>query len=265
MPRRDADLLSQIEADALDDGVPVATALRKCVALGGKAGSTELRDWATRELRGYGDDALPDYRIVPAPLQIDGATPVGTVTGQPIAPSHLPDFVQETVKEEFKFGSGVGELEELARHAETSGEAAKLQLPMGGDLVRLMNSERGDPSQVILAVYWSISPVTIRGILDQVRTILVQLVAELRAAMSEEQSVPTSEAASQAIAVAVYGKRSQVTINAPQAHQGSTATVEAAPVPPKGSALWTWARRGGAFIAGLATVAAAVFAFLALH
>jgi hypothetical protein len=47
-------LLSQIEEGALDSRVPLVDVLRKCVALGGQAGSAELRDWARRELDGYG-------------------------------------------------------------------------------------------------------------------------------------------------------------------------------------------------------------------
>lgn len=66
-------LLDEIEQDAVNDSVPVATALRKCVALGGRSGSEALRDWATRELEGYyGDVELPRYRVIPAQIQIDG-------------------------------------------------------------------------------------------------------------------------------------------------------------------------------------------------
>jgi len=264
--RRAENLPAQIEAEALDESSPVAGALRKCVALGGKAGSSELRDWATSELRGYeNEEALPPYRVVAAPLRIDGATPGGLITGQPIAPSVLPDFVQENVKEEFKFMTGVGELEAVAGSAEAAGDPVKLQLPMGGDVARLMNVERQDPSQTILAVYWAISPATVRGILDQVRTILVQLVAELQASTPVGQDVPTSEATNQAVNVAVHGRRSKVIVNAPQAAEGSTATVTSgAPVPVE-SGWWTRARRVGAFLVGAATIAAAVFAFLQLH
>lgn len=68
-------LLDQIERDALDERASVATALRKCVALGGRSGSQALRDWATRELDGYyGSNDLPEYRIVPAAIQLDGMT-----------------------------------------------------------------------------------------------------------------------------------------------------------------------------------------------
>ncbi len=57
-------LLSEIERDLLDD-VPISTVLRKLIILGGYAGASELRDWASHELQGYigvPDDQMP---IVP--------------------------------------------------------------------------------------------------------------------------------------------------------------------------------------------------------
>jgi hypothetical protein len=57
--RRDETLIGEIERDLLD-GKALAD-LRKCIVLGGRSGSVELRDWASRQLRGYGpDDELPD-------------------------------------------------------------------------------------------------------------------------------------------------------------------------------------------------------------
>src|SRR4051794_9398519 len=111
-------LLDEIERDALDDSVPIATALRKCVALGGDSGSEALRDWAVRELEGYqGDIDVPSYRTVPAQLQIDGATYSGLINGQPIPRSTLPDFVQESIREEVTFREGAGTVEALVRNA----------------------------------------------------------------------------------------------------------------------------------------------------
>src|SRR5277367_3488176 len=65
MARRDSHLLAEVERDVLDESRPVATALRKCLALGGQAKSAELREWASRELHGYPDEApLPEYRKI---------------------------------------------------------------------------------------------------------------------------------------------------------------------------------------------------------
>src|SRR4051812_28477048 len=110
--QREDTLIAQIEQEALDDRASLAGALRKCVVLGGKSGSEALRDWATRELKGYyGQDDLPEYRDVPAQIQIDGALTNGLVTGQPIARSELPDFVQEKVQERVEFRDGAGAIE----------------------------------------------------------------------------------------------------------------------------------------------------------
>jgi hypothetical protein len=264
--RRDNSLLAKIETEALDEEGSVAGALRKCVALGGQTESSELRDWATKELRGYGDDdALPEYRVVAAPIQIDGAKLNGTITGQQIAPSSLPDFVQEKIGEEFKFFGGIGELEELVRSSEQSGEPAKLQLPMGADIARVMTSELGDRGQVILSVYWAISAVSIRGVIDQVRTSLVQLVAELEATTPDDQPLPSPEATTQAVQVVVTGKRSNVTVATSQARDNGEANVNVDRPSLPESDCWTRARRLGGFFVGVATIAAAVFAYIQLH
>lgn len=261
MRSRDNSLLAQIEVEALDEGHSVAGALRKCVALGGQTESTELRDWATKELRGYGgDDGLPEYRIVAAPIHIEGATLSAKISGQPIAPSQLPDFVQDKIGEQFEFHNGIGELEELVRNSERSGEPIKLQLPMGADIARVMNQESGISGQTILTVYWAISPVSVRGVIDQVRTGLVQLVAELRAGIPNDQSLPSAEAADQAVQVVVTGKRSNVTVTTAQAGHGGAASISTDRPDPPESGFWTRSRRIGAFIAGLATVVAAIIA-----
>ena len=68
----DHTLLAEIERDLLD-GRALADLLRKCIMLGGRSGSQELRDWAGKELRGYDpDDELPPYRVVSAPIMLDG-------------------------------------------------------------------------------------------------------------------------------------------------------------------------------------------------
>ena len=56
--RTDQPLLAQIGRDALDDRVPLATTLRKCIALGAQARNDELRDWVSKELDGYRDGGV---------------------------------------------------------------------------------------------------------------------------------------------------------------------------------------------------------------
>jgi hypothetical protein len=45
--------MDEIERGALDNQRSLADTLRRCVLLGGKARSAELRAWASRELTGY--------------------------------------------------------------------------------------------------------------------------------------------------------------------------------------------------------------------
>ena len=116
MAKRDKSLLSQIEQEALDERQPLSGALRKCVSLGGLAGSSDLRDWATKELRGYsGGDELPSYRTVGAPIFVDAVKGNVQITGQQIGRMALPDFVRDNVDEKVELRSGIGEVEAMIK------------------------------------------------------------------------------------------------------------------------------------------------------
>lgn len=269
MASGDHDLVAQIEHDALDDSVPIATALRKCVALGGRSGSTALRDWATRELEGYGpDDDLPDYRVVAAPLMIDGISGNYQVTGQQISPSFLPDFVREDIKEEVRFRNGIGELEAFARQPKIM-----IQPSAASELARYMTIQGGNRFQSIMSLYWSVSPAVMEGVVDQVRTALTKLVAELRATMPSGVEVPSTEIADRAIHYVITGERNTVNISTTQAtapNAIATGTAAQATAPSavatgtashavgEPAAGWSRWRKVGAFIVGTATVVGAV-------
>ncbi|MCR1785397.1 hypothetical protein KVF89_22850 [Nocardioides carbamazepini] len=217
-------LMTQIEAEALDSSVPLADALRKCIALGGRSGSADLRDWARRELEGYSpNDALPAYRIVAAIIAIDGATMTAVIKQQRIARSSLPDFAQDQIKEEVVLHQGVAELEHLISSSDSG--AIKITLPAMGDLVTYMNSEVPYGNS-ISAMYWVVAVSTVVGVLDRTRTNLVALVAEMRAA-DPGTDVPSAEAARQAVSVVINGgKRNKVSFTSAQA-LGPSATANA--------------------------------------
>jgi hypothetical protein len=250
-------LVDQIERDVLDESVSVAAALRKCVALGGRSGSEALRDWAIRELEGYhGVEEVPDYRIVAAPINVDGIAGNYKVTGQAFPPSGLPEFVRGDIKERVIFRYGIGQIEELSALPEI-----KIGLPGGGDLVRLMNQETTNRFQHIDSLYWSVSPALVRGILDQVRTALTKLVAELRVT-TPTGDVPSEAAATQAMNFVVTGDRNTVTFAPSQASgTGATAATTTSSVGRQDEAdgfSIKWERIGAALV-GLATIAAAIF------
>jgi AbiTii len=229
VPRRDQSLLAEIERGALDHRAPLTAVLQKCIALGGQARNAELRDWASQELHGYrNDNEIPQYRIIHAPLLIDAVTSNGQIRGQQISAWDLPDVAHGVISEELKLAHGVGDLQALVRNAERKGETAvKLGPPDSADLVKLMNHEAQTPGQAIMRLYWDVSIARITGTLEQIRTTLIRLVSEMRATMSYDASIPSSEQAAQAINVVLRGgKRNQVTVTAAHADGAATATIE---------------------------------------
>jgi hypothetical protein len=229
VPRRDQSLLAEIERLAVDHRTPLTAVLQKCIALGGQARNAELRDWASHELHGYrNDNEIPEYRIIHVPLLIDGLTFNGQIRGQQISAWDLPDVAHGSIGEELKLAHGVGDLQALVRNAERSGKTAVRMVPNGSAaLVKLMNHEMQGSGQTIMSLYWEVNTARIEGTLEQIRTMLIRLVSEMRATMSDDASIPSSEQAAQAINVVLRGgKRNQVTVTAAHADGGATATIE---------------------------------------
>jgi hypothetical protein len=218
----DSSFLNEVQRDALDAKVSLADTLRKLVALGGVTGSTELREWATLELRGYvGQDApLPTYRKPAAVLEVDAIKGNIQITGQQVSPRILPSVVQQHVGEEVPLTNSVGELEAMRQQAETNG-AIKLTLPKGQDIVALMNAENQEPFQRIVSVYWSLSAPALAGVLDAIRTTLVELVAEMQAGTPASADVPSPEVVDHALNLVIHGQGAR-TINVNTAAAGGS-------------------------------------------
>jgi len=208
--------------------------------LGGKAGSTELRDWASDELNGYRSESIPEYRRIYAPLQVDGTTIRALVKHQTISPSQLPDFARE-VTEELELRQSLPGLVELIAAAKQSDESVRLMPPGASVLVDYMNRTSGD-FNYIESLYWSVSPSVIQEVVDRVRSNLVELVAEMRAGMTSDQIVPSPEVASQAISVVISGDKNRVKVKDAAKHVTE--------VPVEKSLLRRWLEVG-AWVAGI--------------
>lgn len=158
--KREHGLLSDIEEGLLANK-PIADLLRMVIILGGKSGSAELRDWATKELNGYGSgDELPSYRIVAAPILLDGATPYAYISRQSVSPSEFPDFARDVVPEEVSFNQGVGELDAMARQDHS--QDVKIAIPGSRELARIVESQ-SSATQRIDRIYWSVSTIRVAG------------------------------------------------------------------------------------------------------
>lgn len=262
MAKSDRSLLDEIEAGVLSDA-PLAETLRKCIALGGRAGSTALRDWATKEARGYGPgDELPEYRKIAAPLFIDGQTLNAVIRGQRIGVHFLPDFAREAIKECVSFTQGVGEIESVVQSAVQSANGSnmiKLSPPGSAEVVAIMNHESDDPYQHIVDLYHQVHVAAVVGLLDGIRTTLTELIAEMRAGTPAGQDLPSGGVADQAVQVAVHGDGNRVTVM----HSSDNAKVDASVggSQPEGSSWWSSLKVLGSLVVGVATVAAAVFAW----
>jgi hypothetical protein len=260
-------LLDDIERGGTQADADIPTLLRKCIALGGQSGSVQLRDWATRELKGYREDqgdSIPEYRKVPATLVIDGATLMHRIQGQQISPVQLPTEARDKVEEQVQFWGPVAELSDMVKRATAEGEGAVgIGIVGGSALAGLMNAyaqQRGERHH-IERVYHKVAVTSIVGVLDTVQTNLVELVAEIRSGLPDPQAAPDKQLGDHAVMVVIHGDRNRVELrNTAAATGGGTATVESSHPSPESKA-----RRVMFWLIGIATVVAAVVAVLAWH
>lgn len=205
-----ASLLDQINREAIDGDL--SRALRLCLQLGGETGSEALRDWASQELTGYkGQEELPDYRTVYAPLQINVFKPGMHIQGQTISAISLPDFARDAVTEQVPLTHSAPTLVELEKDARKEG-AVHLSPPGATDLVALWNHERNTPYEQIERLYWSVTRSVLQGVLEDIKSRLVALVAEMKAGLEPGQALPSAEVASQAVEVAIHGDKARVKV-----------------------------------------------------
>lgn len=210
-------LLARVEAEAL--GGDVVKALRLCIMLGGRSESVELREWASRELRGYGpDDELPDYRRVGAPLCVDGFTHGAMFTGRTISALQLPEVAQEHLSEQLELPYPIPELRDMARAAQRKGEPVRLSPPLAADLVVLMNGS-GNYTASFERLYWQVASTTIKGVVERVRTDIIGLASEIRSGMPRGHDLPSADLATQAFNLVVKGTGHRVVVR--NVHQAS--------------------------------------------
>jgi AbiTii len=212
MFERRGGLLVQIEADLLDDSVPLSSLLQRCIVLGRQAGSEKLRDWARWELNGYADavDALPDYRHVHAALMAvitnnAGYNAITQRISEDVFPDQIREVIRETVGdiEDAIIPYGIGMLEGLASQGT---DTHRLSPSFSIVMADTLNQFNMAPNSRVAQVYWSVSNASIRSILVRVRTALADRVTELMALTPQDQDVPDKQAATQEVHLHITGK-----------------------------------------------------------
>jgi hypothetical protein len=128
--------------------------------------------------------------------------------------------------------------------------------PTGADDLVVYMNNMGEWNGHIERIYWAVSPVVLVGVVEGVRTALVSLTAQIEAITPASATVPSPEATTASVFVAVYGDRSMiknVTIN--NAAEGAIVNL----ADTKQRPFW---RRPWTVVGGLLTLAGAVLALM---
>ncbi|MGP5722527.1 AbiTii domain-containing protein [Corynebacterium casei] len=175
-------------SQVLDEDASLAGLLRKCLFLGTQTGSDRLRSWALNELEGYPDDnVLPEYRSIRGlPLVLKSQSGYSIVSGQIVHRPQVPPYAQKHLPEQLTLLQPVEELEQLAKL-----EHLKMTQPELS-LVQTLWNEELPQFQDIIEIHYDIPGSHIKGIIGQIRTKLVVIVAELTA-NSPLQELPSKE------------------------------------------------------------------------
>ena len=170
-------LLQSLRELLLDEAQELAGLLRKCLLLGAETRSESLRQWARYELNGYPDGAeLPSYRKLPSPpLLVDSISGNIRATNVAYDRFQLPAEAQKGVPEQFLLHQPIEELEQLATQKSLSFTGTGLAY------ARMMWNKELGPFQEITGISFSIPGSVIAGVLGQIRTQLVDVVADLTA------------------------------------------------------------------------------------
>jgi hypothetical protein len=169
---------------------------------------------------------MPEYRQVPVPLMAL-VTNRGGYNGRPVRfdESVFPDRVRkifhETVDdlEVAVLHERIGVLEAMASQGP---EEHRLIPHWAGVIVSLMNQQGMAVNGRVAEVYWSVSSVSIQGVLVRIRTALAELVAELITLTPQDQEVPDRNAADQAVQFILTGDRATVHYTVQQNADGGT-------------------------------------------
>jgi AbiTii len=159
----------------------------------------------------------------------------------------------------------ISQVQDMADQAKADKGHVDLSPPGGAELATIMTRERRTGLSRISDVYWSVSSVELHGIVDRVRTICTELVAEVRGTQRNDQTDPKPEDVRQAVMIVLSGRARLGSVILAQAANGSQVAIEQPEKKDNESPGWSRARKIGAALVGVATVAGTVGTFLALH
>lgn len=169
-------LLQSLRARLLDESELLAGLLRICLMLGAETRSEALREWARLELGGYNNDStVPSYRQLGAVILYDSISGNTWATGLSIHPLQLPGDAHDDLPPELTFAQPIEELEQLSKQESMSFRTGPLSL------AEIRWNRQLGAFQQVMNLRYTVPGSAIAGIIGQVRTNLVEIVADLTA------------------------------------------------------------------------------------
>lgn len=182
-------LIQDIENAATDSSVPIVDLLRKCKILSSRLKHEEFSTWINFELNGYQKNDVPEYRKINLP------SPVGDFSGlfgsgiknAPIPFSSVPEKIRPQVTIT-SMTNPIVELEDLSKAKE------HLVYQWSGDIIAYMQRHANIyKDMALIYAHSSLPPSMFKGIVDTVRTRLLDYVLAIQAEFPDIDNVKPSD------------------------------------------------------------------------
>ncbi len=226
-------LLAEIRDAALDSNVNLADLLRKCLVLAARLKHDEFRAWVSAELQGYDfdDTDLPDYRCYPTGSVGHFSGPFGSGLRNAPIPAHLFPEPLRTRIVTHRFVQPVGELEQSIK----SGKKGMLSAKWSGDQIAFTQHRVPIYPDMVLVDAWKPIPTAaIAGVLDTVRTRVLEFVLAIEAESPgagdvEPQAPPAlpQETVTNIFNTTIHGGQANIGTGRDASISGSTASARA--------------------------------------
>jgi hypothetical protein len=195
-------LLAEIRSDAVNSKVALADLLRKCKVLAARLKNKEFADWVNHELSGYPrGTAVPPYRQLRTPHSIGHFSgPLGSgAKNVPLPLLGLPLEIRDSLTNYWVL-EPVKQLEEFAAN-DTKG----LALPWPADTVSYVATNHPMLEGLsLMAASRHLSPGTVSGVVDNIRSRILDFVLAIEAENPNAGEAPLNAAAPVAPATVSY-------------------------------------------------------------
>lgn len=223
-------ILREINKSATDESTSLSNLLRLCMRLGKQLDNDELIDWARSETTGYEEKStLPDYRVLDTEVMADFLGPFGSGIKNTIIPRHL---IEEEHRDNLFKAYMMQPVAELEALANANNDSGTLKSNWSGDTIAYYQGKEFYTNGMVLAAAWRVlTQYSIAGILDTVRTRVLDFVLQIEKelhvnsalpATEQEVDTPKSSKVTQIVSNTIYGGNNNLAVgNSGITHQTS--------------------------------------------